>query len=56
MAKDDSWEELGAIAIGILGGIALLEFLKNRAKKRCPRCNNLNEPTSDRCGFCGSWL
>ena len=56
MGKKDNFEDIVGIALGILGGIALAELLKNLFQKRCPRCNNVNEASRNYCKFCGGRL
>jgi len=56
MSKKSTFEELAEIALGIIGGIALAELLKNFFQKKCPHCNNLNEVNRDFCKFCGGKL
>ena len=56
MSKKSGWDELAEVALGIIGGIALAELLKNILQKKCPYCNNLNESNRKYCKFCGGRL
>lgn len=55
MSKKDE-DELVGIILGIFGGIALAELLKNLSQKRCQYCNNMNESNREYCKFCGGRL
>jgi len=55
MSKNNG-DKLVGILLGILGGIALAELLKNLLQKKCPYCNNLNESNREHCKFCGRRL
>jgi hypothetical protein len=57
MSKDDDLlEVIGAIGLGILGGVALAELLKKLSEKKCPYCNNINEADRQHCKYCGGRL
>ena len=57
MSEDnDIIDDIIGIGLGILGGVALAEFLKGLSKKKCQRCNNYNEYNREFCKFCGGQL
>lgn len=56
MSKRNELDEVIGVILGIIGGIALVELLKNLFQKKCSYCNNLNEANRESCKFCGGSL
>lgn len=56
MTRREPWENIGSIALGIVGGIALAALLKSLLQKKCSYCSNLNESNMEYCRFCGGKL
>ena len=56
MGKKSGFDELAGVLLGIVGGLILVEVLKNLAQKKCPTCQNMNEPDREYCKFCGGRL
>ena len=52
MSKKRIWADIAGLAVGIIGGLALAELLKNLSQKKCPHCNNINEANSQSCKYC----
>ena len=48
--------DLGGAILGILGGLALAEIIRNLSQKKCPYCQNLNESGRTNCKYCGGGL
>ena len=55
MSRSDGDKLVGTL-LGILGGIALAELLKNLLQKKCQYCNNMNDSNRVHCKFCGERL
>jgi len=56
MDRNEPWSDIGSVFLGVIGGMALAEILKNILQKKCSFCNNLNESNQDYCKFCGGKL
>ena len=53
MADDnDIIGELGSVAIGLVGGIALAEILSRAFKKYCTNCRNEVSFDQEYCNYC----
>ncbi|HEX9896425.1 MAG TPA: hypothetical protein VGA85_02020 [Dehalococcoidales bacterium] len=49
-------EALGAIFLGIVGGLALASILEALTKPKCPVCKNTVEKGTVICPHCSAWL
>ena len=49
-------DDVGGIILGIFGGLALVEIIRNLSQKKCPYCQNLNESGRINCKYCGGRL
>lgn len=56
MTRENMWDAVGSVALGVIGGIALAELLKKVLQKKCTICHNLNEANRAFCKFCGGRL
>lgn len=59
MAKDSGkelGEAVGAILLGIVGGLALAAILEAVTKPKCPVCKNTIEKGIAVCPHCQTWL
>lgn len=54
--KDDFWATAGSVIAGVIGGMILVEIIKNASSKKCATCNNFNELNLQYCKFCGMRL
>lgn len=52
----DLGEAIGAIFLGILGGLALGAILEALSKPKCPVCGNPIEKEAIICPHCSAWL
>ena len=52
----DLGEAVGAIILGIVGGLALGAIIEAVTKPKCPVCHNTIEKETIVCPHCSSWL
>lgn len=57
MAENNNFlDAVSGLALGIIGGIALVEILNHIFGKKCPRCNSQVEINQEYCNVCGCKL
>ncbi|MEK6824157.1 MAG: hypothetical protein AABY06_03925 [Nanoarchaeota archaeon] len=56
MTRDNWAGAISGLALGIIGGIALVEILNNLFGKKCPRCDSQVEINQEYCNICGCKL
>ncbi len=50
--RREPWEDIGSVALGVFGGIALAAILKKLMERECPYCHNINASNREFCQFC----